>query len=104
MNSMRAGWLSWGQIVGFGGLVIRRIYTGRVLRVFGEILRQASLLITGSVGVVLGLVFVLGLQCGIEGAYGSAAVGPRNIAGPITPLGDLPDGTPHPVRHLVARK
>jgi phospholipid/cholesterol/gamma-HCH transport system permease protein len=104
MSSFRAGWLSWGHIVGFGGLVIRRIYTGRVLRVFGEILRQASLLITGSVGVVLGLVFVLGLQCGIEGAYGSAAVGAGNIAGAITALCDLREVTPYAFGYMMAAK
>ena len=104
MGSVRAGWLSWGQIVGFGGHIFRRIFTGRVLRTFGEILRQASLLITGSVGVVLGLVFVLGLQCGIEGAYGSAAVGAGNIAGAITALCDLREVTPYAFGYMMAAK
>jgi phospholipid/cholesterol/gamma-HCH transport system permease protein len=104
VSGVRAGWLSWGQIVGFGGHVFRRIFTGRVLRVFGEILRQASLLITGSVGVVLGLVFVLGLQCGIEGAYGSAAVGAGNIAGAITALCDLREVTPYAFGYMMAAK
>jgi phospholipid/cholesterol/gamma-HCH transport system permease protein len=97
-------WNAWGRIVGFGGLVIRRIFTGRVLRFIGETLRQASLLITGSVAVVLGLVFVLGLQCGIEGAYGSAAVGAGNIAGAITALCDLREVTPYAFGYMMAAK
>jgi phospholipid/cholesterol/gamma-HCH transport system permease protein len=101
---MRDAWLAWGRIVGFGGHVLRRIYDGRVLRVFGEILRQASLLISGSVVVVLGLVFVLGLQCGIEGAYGSAAVGAGNIAGAITALCDLREVVPYAFAYMMAAK
>ncbi len=104
MTTLRDGWLAWGRIVGFGALVLRRIYDGRVLRVFGEILRQASLLISGSVVVVLGLVFVLGLQCGIEGAYGSAAVGAGNIAGAITALCDLREVVPYAFAYMMAAK
>ena len=104
MNSVREGWLAWGRIVGFGGLVMRRIYTGRVMKVFGEALRQASLLVTGSVAVVLGLVFILGLQCGIEGAYGSAAVGAGNVAGAITALCDLREVTPYAFGYMMAAK
>jgi phospholipid/cholesterol/gamma-HCH transport system permease protein len=104
VNSILDGWRGWGRIVGFGGHVFRRIFTGRVLHVVGETLRQASLLITGSVAVVLGLVFVLGLQCGIEGAYGSAAVGAGNIAGAITALCDLREVTPYAFGYMMAAK
>ena len=45
------------------------VYSGRVLQFFGEALRQAGILILGSAVVIWGLVFVLGLECGIEGAY-----------------------------------
>ena len=42
------------------------VYSGRVMHFFGEALRQAGILILGSTVVIWGLVFILGLQCGIE--------------------------------------
>ena len=45
------------------------VYSGRVFQFFGEALRQAGILILGSALVIWGLVFILGLTCGIEGAY-----------------------------------
>ena len=45
------------------------MFSGRVLRFLGETLRQAGILILGSAMVIWGLAFLLGLQCGIEGAY-----------------------------------
>ena len=73
MNSWIAlprSWLdSLGEIARFGGQVMGKVYVGRVLRFFGEALRQAGVLILGSALVIWGFVFILGLQCGIEGAY-----------------------------------
>ena len=54
---------------------------GRVLRFIGEAVRQAGILITGSAVIVLGLVFILGLQCGIEGAYAAQSVGASSSTG-----------------------
>jgi phospholipid/cholesterol/gamma-HCH transport system permease protein len=43
------GWLdSFGEITRFGGSVLGQVYSGRVLRFFGETLRQAGILILGS--------------------------------------------------------
>ena len=59
-----------GEIAGFMGNVLRNVWGLRVLRFFGEALRQAGTLILGSTLVIWGLVFVTGLgTCGIEGAY-----------------------------------
>ena len=64
------GWLdSFGEIARFGSRVAGLVYSGRVFRFFGESLRQAGILILGSAMIIWGLVFILGLQCGIEGAY-----------------------------------
>ena len=52
------------------------VYSGRVFHFFGEALRQAGILILGSTIVIWGLVFILGLQCGIEGAYSTARRAP----------------------------
>ena len=77
------GWLavprSWldsiGEISASAAMVMGQVYSGRVLRFFGEALRQAGILIFGSAVVIWGLVFIIGLQCGIEGAYFSRSVG-----------------------------
>jgi phospholipid/cholesterol/gamma-HCH transport system permease protein len=60
---------SFGEIAAFSGRVMAGVFSGRVLRFFGEALRQAGILILGSALVIWGLAFILGLQCGIEGAY-----------------------------------
>ena len=48
--------------------MVRDVVTLRVLRFFGEALRQAGILIISSTLVIWGLVFIIGLECGIEGA------------------------------------
>ena len=61
-------------------------------RFFGEALRQAGILIVGSVATVLILVFALGL-IGIEAAYGRPAVGAvgrRRVHGARRPARDRP--------------
>jgi phospholipid/cholesterol/gamma-HCH transport system permease protein len=70
------GWLavpkdwigSFGAIAKFSGKILKQVYTLRVLHFFGETLRQCGVLILGSTLVIWGLVFIVGLQCGIEGA------------------------------------
>src|SRR5688572_31107213 len=52
-----------------------------LLRFFGEALRQAGVLILSSTIVIWGLVFIIGLQCGIEGAYFNRSVGSPAYAG-----------------------
>ena len=92
---MATGWLSvpraWleslGEIARFCGMVISHIFTGRVFKYFGESLNQAGILILGSTTVIWGLVFVLGLQCGIEGAYFNRSVGAPAYAGVFAACG-----------------
>src|SRR3954453_20621050 len=70
------GWLtvprdwiaSFGEIGTFCARVVAHVLTGRVLRFFGESLRQAGILIVGSTMVIWGLVFITGLGCGLGGA------------------------------------
>ena len=62
-------------MLAFGGRLYKGIFGGRVLRFFGETLRQAGILVIGSVAIIMMLVFILGLQCGIEGAYASRTIG-----------------------------
>ena len=84
------GWLdSAGEIARFAARVAGLVYSGRVLRFFGESLRQAGILILGSAVIIWGLVFILGLQCGIEGAYFNRSVGSPAYAGVFAAWCDL---------------
>jgi phospholipid/cholesterol/gamma-HCH transport system permease protein len=95
---------SFGALTSFCGRVLASIYSGRVFKFFGEALRQAGILITGSVLIILGLVFILGLECGIEGAYGSRTVGAPSTAGAFTALCDLREVTPYAFGYMMAAK
>ena len=64
------GWIeTFGEIVKFGSQVVGEVVTLRVFKFFGEALRQAGILIISSTLVIWGLVFIIGLECGVEGAY-----------------------------------
>ena len=93
-----------GDMFAFFGRILAAVGRGRVIRFFGEALRQAGILITGSVLIIFGLVFVLGLQCGIEGAYGTQAVGAPSVAGAFTALCDLREVTPYAFGYMMAAK
>ncbi len=94
----------FGTWLRFAGRVLADVYSLRVLRFFGEALRQAGILVVGSVLIVLGLVFILGLQCGIEGVYGTRAVGSPSTVGAFTALCDLREVTPYAFGYMMAAK
>ena len=99
------GWLdSLGDIARFGGRIMGIVYSGRVLRFFGESLRQAGILILGSALVIWGLVFVLGLQCGIEGAYLLRANGAPANAGVFYARCDLREILPYAFGYMLSAK
>ena len=96
---------SLGDIARFGGRVLGIVYSGRVLRFFGEALRQAGILILGSAIVIWGLVFILGLTCGIEGAYFCAApAAPSTYAGVFAAWCDLREVIPYAFGYMMAAK
>ena len=98
-------WLdSLGEIARFGGTVMGQVYVGRVLKFFGETLRQAGILILGSAVVIWGLVFVLGLECGIEGSYLLRAQGAPSYAGVFTAWCDLREVLPYAFGYMLAAK
>jgi phospholipid/cholesterol/gamma-HCH transport system permease protein len=99
------GWLnSIGEIFGFCSRVMGLVYTGRVFQFFGETLRQTGILILGSTIVIWGLVFILGLQCGIEGAYLLRAQGAPAYAGVFTAWCDLREIAPYAFGYMLAAK
>jgi phospholipid/cholesterol/gamma-HCH transport system permease protein len=98
-------WLgSLGDIARFSGRVMGIVYTGRVMRFFGEALRQAGILILGSTLVIWGLVFIIGLQCGIEGAYFTRAQGAPAYAGVFSAWCDLRELVPYAFGYMMSAK
>ena len=81
-----------------------QVYSGRVFRYFGEALNQAGVLILGSTVVIWGLVFTLGLQCGIEGAYFNRSVGSPAYAGVFAAWCDLREVIPYAFGYMMAAK
>jgi phospholipid/cholesterol/gamma-HCH transport system permease protein len=98
-------WLeSFGDIVKFGGEVIGNVVNLRVFKYFGETLRQAGILIVSSTLVIWGLVFIIGLQCGIEGAYFDRSVGTPEYAGVFSAWCDLRELVPLCFGYMMAAK
>jgi phospholipid/cholesterol/gamma-HCH transport system permease protein len=107
-----SGWLaiprewvaSFGDIVKFCSRVVGEVVGLRVFRFFGEALRQAGLLILSSTLVIWGLIFIIGLQCGIEGAYFNRAVGSPAYAGVFAAWCDLRELVPYAFGYMMAAK
>jgi phospholipid/cholesterol/gamma-HCH transport system permease protein len=106
------GWLavprdwvaSCGEIVRFCGRVVGEVFGLKVFRFFGEALRQAGLLILSSTIVIWGLTFIIGLQCGIEGAYFNRAVGSPAYAGVFSAWCDLRELIPYAFGYMMSAK
>jgi len=95
---------SFGEIAKFSSKVVLEVYTFKVGKFFGETLRQAGILILGSVLVILGLAFILGLTCGIEGAYFNRSVGAPAYAGVFSAWCDLREIMPYAFGYMMAAK
>jgi phospholipid/cholesterol/gamma-HCH transport system permease protein len=106
------GWLAvprdwianFGEIVKFCARVVGQVFSGRVFRFFGEALRQAGILILSSTLVIWGLIFIIGLQCGIEGAYFNRAVGSPAYAGVFAAWCDLRELVPYAFGYMMSAK
>jgi phospholipid/cholesterol/gamma-HCH transport system permease protein len=106
------GWLSvpkdwiasFGEIVKFCSRIVGEVFTLKVLRFFGEALRQAGILILSSTIVIWGLIFIIGLQCGIEGAYFNRSVGSPAYAGVFAAWCDLRELVPYAFGYMMSAK
>jgi phospholipid/cholesterol/gamma-HCH transport system permease protein len=106
------GWLtvpkdwiaSFGEISKFCLRIMGLVFRLRVFRFFGEALRQAGILILSSTLVIWGLVFIIGLQCGIEGAYFNRSVGAPAYAGVFSAWCDLRELVPYGFGYMMAAK
>jgi len=108
MARHRPGLREWisrlGDIVKFTGGVVGHVYGLRVFRFFGEALRQSGILILSSTIVIWGMVFIIGLQCGIEGAYFTRAQGAPAYAGVFAAWCDLRELIPYAFGYMMAAK
>jgi phospholipid/cholesterol/gamma-HCH transport system permease protein len=99
------GWVeSFGELVKFIAQVFREIFGLRVFKFFGEALRQAGILIIGSTLVIWGLVFIIGLECGIEGAYFNQSIGAPAYSGVFAAWCDLRELIPLAFGYMMAAK
>src|ERR1700745_149917 len=98
-------WLSaTGEIGRFGAHGARDVWGLPVSRFFGEALRQSGILIVGSTAVIWTLMFILGLQCGIEGACFTPAQGAPAYSGVFSAWCDLREITPYAFGYMLAAK
>jgi phospholipid/cholesterol/gamma-HCH transport system permease protein len=105
MSGTTASWLAtFGDIAKFMARVVAGVLSGRVLRFFGEALRQSGILILGSALVIWGLAFLQGLSCGIEGAYFSRSVGAPSNAGTFAAWCDLREVMPYAFGYMMSAK
>ena len=99
------GWLdSFGEISRFGARVCGIVWTGRAFRFFGESIRQAGILILGSALIIWAFVFILGLQCGIQGAYFFRAQGVPAYAGLFAAFCYLREALPYAFGYILSAK
>ena len=80
------------------------VFSLRVLKFFGEALRQSGILIISSTIVIWSLIFIIGLQCGIEGAYATRAVGAPAYAGQFSAWCDLREVIPYAFGYMMSAK
>ncbi len=103
--SVLVDWLdSLGAITRFCANVVGRVLTLRVFRFFGEALRQTGILILGSAIVIWGMCFILGLTCGIEGAYLSRGFGASSLTGAFAAWCDLREVIPYAFGYMMSAK
>jgi phospholipid/cholesterol/gamma-HCH transport system permease protein len=95
---------SFGEIAKFSATVMGEVYTFKVRKFLGEALRQSGILILGSLLVIIGLAFILGLTCGIEGAYFNRSVGAPAYAGVFSAWCDLREIMPYAFGYMMSAK
>ena len=103
--SVPRDWIeSFGDIARFCARVMGDVFSLKVFKFFGEALRQSGILILGSGLVIWGLAFILGLTCGIEGAYFNRSVGAPAYAGVFSAWCDLREVMPYAFGYMMSAK
>lgn len=103
LGRIRSGALAFGEGAEFFWRVL--LGGGRALTEYSrEVYRQAYILVIGSMGVVLGLVFMFGLVVGIQASYAGRLVGAPAAAGAFTAISDLREIAPYAFAYMMAAK
>jgi phospholipid/cholesterol/gamma-HCH transport system permease protein len=99
-------WLTaTGELARFTSRVVGEVWSLRVLRFFGEALRQAGILIVGSTVVIWSLVFFIGIgTCGIEAGYLNESVGTTAYAGLFAAWCNLREAVPYAFGYMMSAK
>src|ERR1700751_3156658 len=99
------GWIeAFGDLVKFASRIVGEVFTLKVFKFFGEALRQSGILIISSTLVIWGLVFISGLECGIEGAYFNRATGVPAYSGVFAAWCDLREIVPYAFGYMMSAK
>src|SRR2546423_132957 len=104
LSPLRDWTAALGDIGKFAARMFGEVFGLRVFRFFGEALRQCGVLILGSTMVIWSLAFILGLQCGIEGAYFNRSVGAPAYAGVFSAWCDLREIMPYAFGYMMSAK
>jgi phospholipid/cholesterol/gamma-HCH transport system permease protein len=104
LDAMKDWIASAGEIAKFSGNTFVELFSGRVFKFFGEVLRQAGVLVLGSALVIWTLGFILGLTCGIEGAYFNRSTGAPAYAGVFAAWCDLREVSPYAFGYMLSAK
>jgi phospholipid/cholesterol/gamma-HCH transport system permease protein len=96
---------STGEIGRFSGRIVADVYSLRVLRFFGETLRQSGILIIYSTLVIWALAFLIGLgACGIEAAYFNQSINAPSYSGVYAAWCNLREAVPYVFGYMMAAK
>ena len=96
--------LRFGDAARFFATILRRAFRPRMREYLAEVLRQASILITGSALLIIGMVLAFGLVIGVEASYGARLVGAPSAAGAFTAIGNLREIVPYAFAYMMAAK
>jgi phospholipid/cholesterol/gamma-HCH transport system permease protein len=96
---------STGEIGRFSAGIVRDVWSLRVLKFFGETLRQSGILIIYSTLVIWALAFLIGLgACGIEAAYFNQSINAPSYSGVYAAWCNLREAVPYVFGYMMAAK
>ena len=95
---------TFGEAAEFFARVARGAFGAAGRSYTTEVLRQATILISGSVVIVLALVFAFGLGIGIQSSYGARLVGAPSLAALGPAIGGLREVIPFAFAYMLAAK
>jgi phospholipid/cholesterol/gamma-HCH transport system permease protein len=109
VNELLAAPREWlaatGEIGRFTGQIVGEVWSLRVFRFFGEVLRQAGILIVGSTVFIWALVFITGIgTCGIEAGYFNQSTGTAAYAGVFAAWCNLREAVPYAFGYMMSAK